>query len=70
MCSSLSVFDPNEKSDGQNPEYVKVHDEYKNLVKEKTGPMKSMKYFENKFFEGRLYVGYFYGRNANYTRAI
>ncbi|KAJ6638852.1 Cilia- and flagella-associated protein 36 [Pseudolycoriella hygida] len=26
------VFDPNEKSDGQNPEYVRVHDEYKNLV--------------------------------------
>lgn len=28
----LSVFDPNEKSDTLNPEYVKVHEEYKNLV--------------------------------------
>jgi len=30
----ISVFDPNEKSDGQNPEHVNVHEEYKNLVNE------------------------------------
>lgn len=27
-----SVFDPNERADVTNPEYVRIHDEYKNLV--------------------------------------
>lgn len=31
----FAVFDPNEKSTDINPEYVKVHEEYKNLVIEK-----------------------------------
>lgn len=28
----IAVFDPNEKPDENNPEFRKVHDEYKNLV--------------------------------------
>lgn len=27
------VFDPNEKADEANPEYICIHDEYKNLVR-------------------------------------
>lgn len=29
---SISVFDPNIEIDISNPEYVTIHDEYKNLV--------------------------------------
>lgn len=38
FCSLLThltmrtVFDPNERADITNPEYVRIHDEYKNLV--------------------------------------
>lgn len=28
----LLVFDPNEKADITNPDYVRIHEEYKNLV--------------------------------------